>query len=153
MSNWTRVRGLIEVDVPGNSQAQIDYILQSTIDHLPKVTGSERNMEVYTVRTSGYNSIKNFDENYNWVPEDIKTQSCYFLVLDGSLRDRHYDETFKELNKFLVRLSKRIPVDYMKVELSELSRSYTFTNRNDYYSNMFEGSKIVQLEVIPFKLH
>ena len=100
-------------------------------------------MEVYTVRTSGYNSIKNFDENYNWVPEDIKTQSCYFIVLDGSLRDRHYDETFKELNKFLVRLSKRIPVDYLEVELSELSRSYTFTNKNDCYSDMYEGSKIV----------
>lgn len=42
MSNWTYVQGLIELDVPGRTQAEKNYILQTVIDHLPKVTGSEK---------------------------------------------------------------------------------------------------------------
>lgn len=42
MSMWTYVRGLIELGVPGRTQAEKDYILQTVIDHLPKVTGSEQ---------------------------------------------------------------------------------------------------------------
>lgn len=41
MSSWTYVQGLIELDVPGRTQAEKNYILQTVIDHLPKVTGSE----------------------------------------------------------------------------------------------------------------
>ena len=55
MSMWTYVRGLIELDVPGRTQAEKDYILQTVINHLPKVTGSEGNMDIHTVRAYGYN--------------------------------------------------------------------------------------------------
>lgn len=110
MSNWTYIRGLIELDVPGRTQAEKNYILQTVIDHLPKVTGSEKSMNIYTIQTAGYDSWQNFDEFYNRV-EDFKTQSRYFLVLDGNLRDRYYEDTFKELNKFLNRLAKRLIVD------------------------------------------
>lgn len=34
MSMWTYVRGLIELGVPGRTQAEKDYILQTVIDHL-----------------------------------------------------------------------------------------------------------------------
>ena len=139
MSSWTYVRGLIEVGVPGRTQAEKDYILQTVIDHLPKVTGSEVDMSIYTIRANGHDSWSNHDEldHLNW---DFKTQSQYFLVLDGSLRDRHYEETFKELNKFLNRLSKRLLVVSMQVQVSTYDRSriHTFTNENDCYGNMFE---------------
>ena len=97
MSMWTYVRGLIELVVPGRTQAEKDYILQTVIDHLPKVTGSEYGMNVYTIRANGHNHWSNRDEldHLKW---DFKTQSKYFLVLDGSLRDRHYEDTLKEFN-------------------------------------------------------
>lgn len=138
MSNWTYIRGLIELDVPGRTQAEMDYILQTVIDHLPKVTGSEGAMDIHIVRAYGHNSWQNFDEFYNQV-EDFKTQSRYFLVLDGNLRDRCYEETFKELNKFLNRLGKRLMVDSVYVRLYNYERSHIFTNKNDCYSKMFEN--------------
>ena len=138
MSMWTYVRGLIELDVPGRTQAEKDYILQTVIAHLPKVTGSEGNMEIHIVRAYGHNTWQNFDEFYNRV-EDFKTQSRYFLVLDGNLRDRYYEDTFKELNKFLNRLGKRLMVDSVYVRLYNYERSHIFTNKNDCYEKMFEN--------------
>ena len=70
---------------------------------------------------------------------DFKTQSRYFLVLDGNLRDRYYKDTFKELNKFLNRLAKRIYIESMYVNLLGIfPQSHMFTNENDCYSRMFE---------------
>lgn len=138
MSSWIYVRGLIELDVPGRTQAEKDYILQTVIAHLPKVTGSEGNMEIHIVRAYGHNTWQNFDEFYNRV-EDFKTQSRYFLVLDGNLRDRYYEDTFKELNKFLNRLGKRLMVDSVYVRLYNYERSHIFTNKNDCYGKMFEN--------------
>lgn len=138
MSNWTYIRGLIELDVPGRTQAEMDYILQTVIDHLPKVTGSEGAMDIHIVRAYGHNSWQNFDEFYNRV-EDFKTQSRYFLVLDGNLRDRYYKDTFKELNKFLNRLGKRLMVDSVYVRLYNYERSHIFTNKNNCYGKMFEN--------------
>lgn len=138
MSSWTYVQGLIELDVPGRTQAEKNYILQTVIDHLPKVTGSEKSMNIYTIQTAGHDSWQNFDEFYNRV-EDFKTQSRYFLVLDGNLRDRHYKDTFKELNKFLNRLGKRLMVDSVYVRLYNYEHSHIFTNKNDCYGKMFEN--------------
>lgn len=138
MSSWTYVQGLIELDVPGRTQAEKNYILQTVIDHLPKVTGSEKSMNIYTIQTAGYDSWQNFDEFYNRV-EDFRTQSQYFLVLDGNLRDRHYEDTFKELNKFLNRLGKRLMVDSVYVRLYNYEHSHIFTNKNDCYGKMFEN--------------
>lgn len=138
MSSWTYVRGLIELDVPGRTQAEKNYILQTVIDHLPKVTGSEKSMNIYTIQTAGHDSWQNFDEFYNRV-EDFRTQSRYFLVLDGNLRDRYYKDTFKELNKFLNRLGKRLMVDSVYVRLYNYERSHIFTNKNDCYGKMFEN--------------
>ena len=137
MSMWTYIRGLIELDVPGRTQAEKDYILQTVIDHLPKVTGSERNMEIHTVRAYGHDMWSNRDELDN-LSLDFKTQSRYFLILDGNLRNRYYEDTFKELNKFLNRLAKRLIVDSAYVRLNDYKRSYTFTNKNDCYDNMFD---------------
>lgn len=138
MSNWTYVQGLIELDVPGRTQAEKNYILQTVIDHLPKVTGSEKSMNLYTIQTAGHDSWQNFDEFYNRV-EDFRTQSRYFLVLDGNLRDRYYEDTFKELNKFLNRLGKRLMVDSVYVRLYNYERSHIFTNKNDCYGKMFDS--------------
>ena len=139
MSMWTYIRGLIELDVPGRTQAEKDYILQTVIDHLPKVTGSERNMEIHTVRAYGHDMWSNRDEFDN-LSLDFKTQSRYFLVLDGNFRDRYYEDTFKELNKFLNRLAKRIYIESMYINLLGIfPQSYMFTNKNDCYSRMFDN--------------
>ncbi len=140
MSSWTYVRGFIELDVPGRTQAEKDYILQTVIDHLPKVTGSERGMDIHIVQAYGYDMWSNRDELGNPV-FDFKTQSRYFLVLDGSLRDRWYEDTFKEVNKFLNRLAKRLIINSAYVQVNDYGypyTSYTFTNKNNCYGGMFD---------------
>ena len=137
MSMWTYIRGLIELDIPGRTQAEKDYILQTVINHLPKVTGSERNMEIHTVRAYGHDMWSNRDELDN-LSLDFKTQSRYFLILDGNLRNRYYEDTFKELNKFLNRLAKRLIVNSAYVRLNGYGLYYTFTNKNNCYGNMFD---------------
>ena len=94
-------------------------------------------MEIHTVRAYGHDMWSNRDELDN-LSLDFKTQSRYFLVLDGNLRNRYYEDTFKELNKFLNRLAKRLIVDSAYVRLNDYKRSYTFTNKNDCYDNMFD---------------
>ena len=42
MSWWTYINGTITVSPMGRTQAEKRYILETVLDHLPLVTGSER---------------------------------------------------------------------------------------------------------------
>lgn len=50
MSSWTYVHGTIVASPPGRTQHEKRYILETVLDHLPVVTGSERDMEVYVIQ-------------------------------------------------------------------------------------------------------
>ena len=58
MSSWTYINGVITVFPLGRTQAEKRYILDTVLDHLPKVTGSERDMNTYLIQKSGYNSYR-----------------------------------------------------------------------------------------------
>lgn len=62
MSSWTYVHGTIVVSPLGRTQHEKRYILETVLDHLPVVTGSERDMEVYVIQKRGYNSSSSSDE-------------------------------------------------------------------------------------------
>ena len=135
MSWWTHIRGTVEVTVPGRTQAEIDYILQTVLDHLPRVTGSEGDMEIHIVRHDGSRSSLSCDEfemrtnnlvdiygnksNRGW----LETQDTYSLVLVGDLRDRFFKETYREFMKWLCRLSKRLCVESVLVNINGYDRS------------------------------
>ena len=53
MSLWTYIHGSIYVDVPGRSQPEMQYIVSTILEHLPRVTGSEGDMEVYLQQREG----------------------------------------------------------------------------------------------------
>lgn len=131
MSFWTHIIGAIEVNVPGRTQAEIDYILQTVLDHLPIVTGSENDMEVHINRHEGHDSSCSCDEyemhtnnlvdrygnKNNPTKGWLKTQRCYTLTIHADLRDRVFKETVKEFMKWLCRLSKRIEIDSILVRI------------------------------------
>lgn len=154
MSDWTYVKGMIYVSPMGRTQAEMRYILDTVLEHLPIVSGSESDMNVYVVQPKGDNSSSSHDEfgyrtnnlvnrygyksrNSGW----LRTQSNYILVLDGNLRDREFDQTYRELQKFLCRLAKRVPVHKVMVEVSGWSNSgykkVTIDN-SAAYDDMFE---------------
>ena len=62
MSWWTHIRGMITVSPMGRTQAEKRYILETVLEHLPRVTGSEGDMDVHIVQRSGYNLSSSHDE-------------------------------------------------------------------------------------------
>ena len=152
MSWWTHIRGTIEVSVPGRTQAEIDYILQTILDHLPRVTGSEGDMEIHIIRHDGYRSSCSCDEfemnsnnlvdiygnksNRGW----LETQNTYSLVLVGDLRDRVFEETHREFMKWLCRLSKRLCVESILVRINSYDKYITIDEKafDNPYCEMYE---------------
>lgn len=119
MSSWTYITGVITVDPMGRTQPEKRYILDTILEHLPVVTGSERDMHVHVIQKHGYNSSCSYNEFGEWIPGKLhKTQSEYLVVIEASLRDRQFSETLRELNKWLNRLAKRADVHEILVKLN-----------------------------------
>ena len=119
MSSWTYITGIITVSPMGRTQPEKRYILDTVLEHLPRVTGSEQDMHIHVIQKHGYNcssSHNEFGERIPW--NDNRTQSNYFVIVEGALRDRHFEETLRELNKWLNRLAKRAGIQDLMVKLT-----------------------------------
>lgn len=62
MSSWTYINGTITAEPLGRTQAEKRYILETVLNHLPRVTGSKGDMDVYIIQKNGYNSSLSHDE-------------------------------------------------------------------------------------------
>ena len=69
----------------------------------------------------------------------LRTQDEYILVVDGSFRDRMFEQTFKEFQKWLCRLAKRVSVEDVLVEVKGYEEKVIIRNTNDVYGEMFES--------------
>lgn len=148
MSHWTYVQGSIDVTVMGRTQAEKTYILQTILDHLPKVTGSEENMNIYINQKNGYMSSQNCDEfgncsnllNGGLYGHNLEMQDWYLITVDGSLRDRELSETVKEFMNWLCRFSKRCLVDSVLVRVSSYEKSIVIDSDKcgRYFSELYE---------------
>ena len=134
MSWWTYIHGTVSVRPMGRTQAEKRYILETVLDHLPLVTGSERDMNVYIIQKNGYDSSSSHTEfgewgGYRkWKTLSTETQNEYILVVDGSFRDRVFEETYKEFQKWLCRLAKRVGVEDVLVEVKGYEHSSLIRN-------------------------
>ena len=144
MSWWTYIHGTITVSPMGRTQAEKRYILETVLDHLPRVTGSERDMDVYIIQKNRYNSSCSHNEFGIWggylSEHNLSTemQNEYILVVDAALRDCTFEETFKEFQKWIVRLAKRVCIENVLVEIKDYYKKALVRNENDCYGNMFE---------------
>ena len=133
MSCWTTVRGTLGVIPMGETDPHRRYVLETVLAHLPVVTGSEGDMNVYiNLSHSGYshsdcdefgkmtNNLKTRDGRRDRLHGWREESEHFLLTLEGHLRDRERSETYRELMKWLCRLSKRVIVDdlLIKVESS-----------------------------------
>lgn len=143
MSSWTYINGTITAEPLGRTQAEKRYILETVLNHLPRVTGSEGDMDVYIIQKNGYNSSLSHDEfgertnnlvdrygnksfNKGW----MRVQDEYILVVNAALRDREFDQTYREFIKWLVRLCKRVMCEYILVEIKGYDKSTVIKDRN-----------------------
>lgn len=154
MSWWTYVNGTITVSPMGRTQAEKRYILETVLNHLPLVTGSESDMNVYIIQKEGHNSSSSCDEfgertnnlkdrygnhtrEYGW----LEVQDKYILVVDGALRDRVFEQTFREFMKWLCRLAKRVDIDNILVRIHDYGKEHIIDdicNINSPYYKMNE---------------
>ena len=152
MSAWTYITGVITVSPMGRTQAEKRYVLDTVLDHLPNVTGSEEDMYIDVLQCGGYNGSSSCDE-FDAATDNLldrfgrrsrengrmQTQDHYLIVLHGHFRDRYFNRTFREFNNWICRLAKRVSVDYVLVKLSDdFGKTYIFENTHDVYGEMYE---------------
>ena len=166
MSYWTYITGTITVSPIGRTQPEKRYVLDTVLNHLPIVSGSEKDMDVYVIQKNGHNSSSSHDEFgertnnlTDWYGEksrsrgSLYTQDEYILVVDASLRDREFDQTYREFIKWLVRLGKRVMIDNILVKIGGYDKVTVIKDycvQNEKYSyqnvflNLFEGTSWVR---------
>lgn len=167
MSDWVSIHGTIQVSPVGRTQPEKRYILDTVLEHLPVVSGSEGDMDIYVIQKNGYTTSCSCDEffqrtdkatdhygNRSYRRGMFRTQDDYILVVDGSLRDRDFKTSYREFQKWLCRLAKRVCVEDVLVEIKGWdgvdwkSPDYAYDNArwrtevirdpNDAYWRMFE---------------
>ena len=112
-------------------------------------------MNVYVIQKNGHNnscSCDEFGERTNnltdWYGNRtrsrgmLRIQDEYILVVDAALRDREFDQTYREFMKWLVRLGKRVMIDNILVKISGYDKStiikdYCVKNEKYSYQNVF----------------
>ncbi len=151
MSWWTHVLGVVDVEVPGRTQAECRYIVDTVLEHLPLVTGSEGCMNAHAIQKDGHDFSSTHDEfsmRTNNLMDDygertrrygfLQVQSHYMIVIEGSLRDRMFERTKRELIKWLCRLSKRLMVYNMSITLTSDDHKGLILTNKPAYSDMYE---------------
>lgn len=160
MSFWTYAHGTVTVLPMGRTQEEKEYVLKTALNHLPIVSGSEGSMNVYIIQKNGYSSSQ-FHDEFGEVTNNLtnryghksrrngklQTQNEYILVVDGALRDREFEQTYREFMKWLCRLAKRVGVEDVLVEIKGCDKSTLIRNTNiqrekysyrGVFSEMFE---------------
>lgn len=151
MSMWTYINGTVVVSPMGRTQAEMRYILDTVLEHLPVVTGSEGNMDVHVIQKRGYTRVCYCDEfmretnnlDFRFTNHTMhRTREIhdeYILVVDAALRDREFDQTLRKFQKWLCRLAKRVVAGDVLVEISGYDKSLLIHNTNGAYESMFES--------------
>lgn len=161
MSYWTHILGVIKVCPMGRTQHEKTYILNTVLDHLPVVSGSEEDMDVIVNVDPRHNSSCSCDEfmqrtnnlrdrygdrsrSGGW----LRTSDDYYLTIVADLRDRMFAETFMAFQKWLCRLAKRVDVDEVNVTIKADDRKEPYfiheVSWNNQYSEMFEEPSWVE---------
>jgi hypothetical protein len=131
------IYGMIEVSPMGRTQIEKRYILETVLEHLPKIK-----MKVNIIQRDGYTCSCNCDEfGINLEKKNlekkslknrkncslIKLQDNYFLIIEGKTN-------MKQLQKWLCRLSKRVIIINVMININNI----IIQNTNEVYTKMFE---------------
>lgn len=146
MSYWTYVTGMVEVSPFGRTQAESLYILQTTLEHLPRISGSESDAQFHIVQRAGTNWSSGTDEFER--PSDLLPrthfgrshdyQTQYYIVIESYLRDRHFQETYRETMKWLCRLAKRCLVYDILIRIQGHEKSAIIDDSTSCFKELYE---------------
>ena len=115
MSYWTHILGVVQVSPIGRTQHEKTYILNTVLDHLPRVTGSEGDMHIIVNVSESETTSCTHDEFgmrtdnlIDWYGDKsrehgwLRYTDTYYLTIYGDLRDRMFSDTFREFQKWLL---------------------------------------------------
>ena len=132
MSRWNHVSATIFLDVKFKEErVALLNIVQSILMNAPKITGSEKDADVFVNVLSGYNekismdcercayrdTVKRegnsfyCDANDDYVCPSREIQDEVVITIAGDLRDKYYLKTKKELDNFLIYVMKEMTYD------------------------------------------
>lgn len=136
MSRWTHITGCLYIDTH-TEEKDIEMYVKEKIKKAPKITGSEKDVDIFVNSLSGHNTWTNCDcehceygktivhldeggfkcdaeEGYE-CPEG-KYQTCVAITLIGDFRDRDGDITRKEVEAFIRYLQGiEFDIDYCSI--------------------------------------
>lgn len=98
MSQWTYVIGAIEIDSLNGMEITVENVNNFLLT-APKITGSERNAEIYVNKQTGWNK-------------------AIVISIFGMLRDRTLYKTKKEVKEFISELSKQFDIEYQSIKIT-----------------------------------
>lgn len=145
MSLWTYVRGFALVNVQQGNQVEKDYYLNYVFKIVPKVTGSEGCMDFIKMQVPGYNSAA-YVKNKKGYWDRIVSQSQYYVIFHGNLRDREFEQTQDEVKNMLEELSIYLHIMdiYVLVRGYEQQKEFTDAAYYSYRHNSIELPKFIK---------
>lgn len=150
MSQWTYATGYVKVSCFGRTQAEMEFILKTVLNHLPIVRGSEEPMYAHIIKAGGFNGYSTTDEfgqltnitSVDSIYSGLETQDVYYIFVEGHFRDRSFKQTYRQIIKWLTRLAKRIWVEEIDIKISGgyeyKSKRIYVTGVGNAFENMFE---------------
>lgn len=137
MSLWCYVRGLIVADTFAEYTPAALYRAQCVVDHLPRITGSERDAQLYVTTKCGNNQFTyGWDELHQYSNlgggrrrNCFEAQSEVLISICGDLRDRWLPQTLPEVTRALARLASRLFIDSCIVSVEDdCGQKFLFNN-------------------------
>ena len=137
MSCWTHITACLSVETNIIAKkSDLRKQVKAFLKNAPKITGSERNADVFVNVQSGFNWFVSYDCEHCKYKETLRTvtidgeegqecdapdnydcsseyQSCVVISIQGDLRDREFNRTKEEFEKFLEYVKDKFHVrDY-----------------------------------------
>lgn len=127
MSHWTHIIASLHIDT-NIKDHEIKKVVESMLSKAPKITGSEKDADIFVNTLSGHNTWISFDCGvctYGKTaeitgeglvcdcPDDFhcpsgEYQTCVVITIVGNLRDRHKAQTQKEYQRFKKYVVKKL---------------------------------------------
>lgn len=136
MSQWTHIVGSLYIETY-KEEDNIKQFIENVLKDAPKITGSEKDADIFVNPLSGHNTSTNCDcerciykdtivhldeggfqcdaDNTFECPEG-NYQTCVVITIVGDLRDKNGEETKKEVENFIRFLqSYNFDIDYCSI--------------------------------------
>ena len=111
MSNWTHIVGCLYVKTC-EQEKDIKKYVESKLKSAPKITGSEKNADIFVNALSGYN-LSTWDDDDN----KITYQTCVAITIIGDLRDTFIEQTISETRAFLNFVDEEFDISYSSISI------------------------------------